>query len=67
MKADLCPVCMGTGRYHTISVDNEEKVDHTRACHGCDGKGWVEVHEEVWYASSPMTLPDLYSHITVEQ
>ena len=29
--AELCPVCGGTGKV------NGEK------CHGCDGKGWVEV------------------------
>lgn len=34
MKAVLCPVCNGTGKY------NEAQ------CHGCDGRGWVEVQED---------------------
>jgi hypothetical protein len=33
MKAQLCPVCNGSGKY-----DNKE-------CHGCYGKGWVTVPE----------------------
>lgn len=33
MKAQLCPVCKGTGDYRGGK------------CHGCQGKGWVEVHE----------------------
>jgi len=32
--AEICPVCGGTGKV------NMEK------CHGCDGKGWVEVEGE---------------------
>ena len=32
-KADLCPVCEGSGEYIG------EK------CHGCQGKGWVNVPE----------------------
>ena len=34
MKAVLCPVCNGTGKIKK------------KTCHGCDGKGWVEVHEQ---------------------
>ena len=33
MKAELCPVCKGKGKYEG------------RECHGCNGKGWVEVRE----------------------
>lgn len=29
MKAELCPVCRGSGDYRG------------RKCHGCEGKGWV--------------------------
>ena len=30
-KADLCPVCKGSGKYKK------------KGCHGCLGKGWVTV------------------------
>ncbi len=30
----LCPVCKGTGKYSD------------KNCHGCRGKGWVEVHAD---------------------
>ena len=33
MKADLCPVCMGSGKR-----EGEQ-------CHGCGGLGWVTVPE----------------------
>lgn len=32
MQAVLCPVCNGTGKVKK------------KTCHGCDGRGWVEVH-----------------------
>jgi len=31
MHAEKCPVCEGTGKYED------------RQCHGCDGKGWVQI------------------------
>jgi len=31
MKAQICPVCNGSGKYEG------------KECHGCDGKGWVSV------------------------
>lgn len=38
MKPMICPICNGTGKYW----------DNT--CHGCGGRGWVEVHEDYfWY------------------
>ena len=41
MRAVKCPVCNGSGKY-------EKKT-----CHGCNGKGWVEVTENYppypWY------------------
>ena len=47
MKAVLCPVCEGDGEVidyggigsHTGSTPYEKQ------CHGCRGKGWVEVQE----------------------
>jgi len=45
MKAEICPVCKGTGWA-------SEQLTSQEGCHGCGGKGpirgrgWVEVHEE---------------------
>ncbi|MCH7568479.1 MAG: hypothetical protein IIA87_03575 [Nanoarchaeota archaeon] len=38
MKAQICPVCIGKGK-----IGFEEYI-----CHGCYGKGWVEVNEETY-------------------
>ena len=36
--AERCPVCYGTGKYDNL------------ICHGCNGKGWVEVSDgNGWY------------------
>ena len=41
MKAVKCPVCEGSGKVPpAIPVGTE-----TVPCHGCGGKGWVEVGE----------------------
>ena len=43
MKAVLCPVCFGKGKIANLDkISNAGKV----SCHGCFGRGWVEVHEE---------------------
>lgn len=44
MKAVQCPVCNGTGLKAVIPV--MEKCE-TVPCHGCNGKGWVEVGGEI--------------------
>jgi len=45
MKAVICPVCNGTGKLaDTASTGGADKV-----CHGCGGKGWVEVHNDYHY------------------
>ena len=49
-KAVICPVCNGSGKltvrqdytYQTTSANNNVEV----MCHGCGGKGWVEVAED---------------------
>ena len=50
MKAVRCPVCAGTGTYWVMPDEEEYSADVSvgsyRACHGCGGKGWVEVHDE---------------------
>ena len=42
MKAVRCPICNGTGIY---VKDSKEYMGTWGTCHGCDGKGWVEVQE----------------------
>lgn len=48
MKAVLCPVCNGSGK-------REEKQ-----CHGCLGKGWVEVSDSTYYYPYPYYDPPYY-------
>jgi hypothetical protein len=44
VKAQLCPVCNGEGE---VFKGTPGTLDRKKAtCHGCAGKGWVEVHEE---------------------
>ena len=46
MQAVRCPVCNGSGKY-------EDKP-----CHGCNGKGWVEVHDSHYpYPWKPWPSP----------
>ena len=42
MKAVLCPVCNGSGTYKW-SYPADTVAEHSATCHGCRGKGWVEV------------------------
>jgi len=52
MKAVLCPVCLGKGR-----IPDESSPGTTspvsKPCHGCGGRGWVEVHEDYNYPPYP--------------
>lgn len=56
MKAVLCPVCNGSGKIDGRSTSTDEG---TQTCHGCGGKGWVEVRDEfrVCYPYRPV-LPN---------
>jgi hypothetical protein len=43
-KAQLCPVCSGSGRvYVGHDAMTTAVMDNTKVCHGCGGKGWVTV------------------------
>ncbi len=47
-KAQLCPVCKGSGEVgNGLPGINEDGTvsaqEGTRTCHGCGGKGWVVV------------------------
>jgi hypothetical protein len=39
--AEICPVCKGTGKYKR------------KKCHGCNGKGWVEI------GTDPIVIPPI--------
>lgn len=45
MKAVVCPVCQGSGTYKW-SYPADTVVEHSKVCHGCWGKGWVEVQSD---------------------
>jgi len=49
MKAVLCPVCNGSGKYYVSP------------CHGCDGRGWVEIGDD-WYWYPPCEYPYTYPY-----
>ena len=51
MHAERCPVCSGNGVVRTNDIYSKEEKD-TKVCHGCDGKGWVEVRDE------PLFIPN---------
>ncbi len=43
-KAQICPVCNGSGDIAPCTTSTETTViEQPKTCHGCDGKGWVEV------------------------
>lgn len=50
--AVLCPVCVGKGKV----IDDEKSGNATVKCHGCVGRGWVEVGTDY---PSPLTRKQL--------
>jgi len=45
-KAVLCPVCNGSGKqYEPPPQESSAATGNFFDCHGCGGKGWVEVSE----------------------
>jgi hypothetical protein len=51
MHAELCPVCLGTGHRERLRVPSSEITKET-ICHGCGGRGWVEIED-----STPQYMP----------
>ena len=43
MRAVLCPVCKGNGK---LTPQGNYAGYYEVTCHGCNGKGWVEVRED---------------------
>jgi len=50
--AEKCPICEGRGRLRTFEGDTES----LSPCHGCDGKGWVSVQDEIVTVLSPLSI-----------
>lgn len=44
-RAELCPVCFGSGKWKS------------NKCHGCEGKGWVEVGRDMNLPIPPWPIP----------
>ena len=59
-KAVICPICQGLG---TVRIVNGEKsteaATQSRICHGCGGKGWVEVSENNTERREAMKINDV--------
>ena len=43
--AEKCPVCEGQGYTFEVVIlpDGSGAANNKKPCHGCNGKGWVEV------------------------
>jgi len=60
MKAQLCPVCNGSGQYtkytftSNILVPGPRKAEgKPKTCHGCQGKGWIMLPESKPFLDYP--------------
>lgn len=42
-RAVICPVCGGCGEYSPAKDKGSTGGPPKRSCHGCGGRGWVEV------------------------
>ena len=49
--AELCPVCKGVGKVASVPDRETTAACTAEICHGCNGKGWVEVSDK---AGSPV-------------
>jgi len=46
MKAVICPICWGSGKYVRPEHGYTDSSPKEEICHGCGGKGWVTVPED---------------------
>jgi len=55
---EKCVICNGDGKIVTDTLKLVKKVPKTK-CHGCDGKGWVTIHDRTeWtYPQYPQWQP----------
>ena len=56
MKAVICPVCGGSGKYNKEPPSVTTGMSFQETCHGCIGTGWVSVVEEQ-LTYCPVTIP----------
>jgi len=47
---EICPICGGSGK-----IEQPECTAPVRPCHGCSGRGWVEI----WQVEHPLAWPEL--------
>lgn len=45
--AEKCPICSGTGKVETAHPLSGIYAPEVTTCHGCGGKGWVEIEDEL--------------------
>ena len=58
MKAVLCPVCNGSGEKRVYPLKaSSAYFPSTVRCNGCEGKGWVEVAEDIQTWEAHQTSP----------
>ena len=46
--AEICPICNGKGIIEEEVGSTGKKI--TKVCHGCGGKGWIEVRDDHCYS-----------------
>ena len=44
--AEECPVCKGSGVITPFNDYAQTVVPPSKACHGCGGRGWIEVRDD---------------------
>lgn len=55
MHSEICPICNGRGwicKEYPASPPCKDK----KKCYGCDGKGWISVHDSYPYYYPPYTI-----------
>ena len=57
-KAVQCPICNGAGKLKDPGKNMDATYAPEKICHGCSGKGWVEVSEE-FSQKSPQYIPSI--------
>ena len=45
MHAEQCPICGGSGKGTLPDIPQTAAVQVPSTCHGCNGKGWVQVED----------------------
>ena len=59
MHAEKCPICGGRGSIHEYGWQGKSTAcdDKEHVCHGCNGKGWVEVTDTETVSISASYIP----------